>query len=112
MSISEICIVLSGLIICATAWGNVCVSKTMLDRITVLSSIKGRPLSGPPVMIALEAVSFNRHLLARIFLRDQWKLFDPIVLDAVKNPRSDILEMTAIEVVKQAEASEPQQSVH
>ena len=100
----------SCLIMMITAWGNYCVARTMLDRMSIINAIRGRPLSGPPILAALEAVPFKRHLRARMFFGDPWKLFDPIVKDAIDHPRND--EFQGVVRVELEPANDPPPPVH
>lgn len=72
-------------------WSMVCAQRTCAERIEAVSSWRFRPFTGPQIGSAVEAVSFFQHYWARMRFRDAWKLYDPIVLDAIKNPRVEIM---------------------
>lgn len=56
----------------------------------IYANVRNMPMSGPALLAANEAVSFRRHMLSVMLFRDPWKLYDPIVLDALKNPRTEV----------------------
>lgn len=74
-----------------TVWGNYCIYRTFQDRMSSLNSWRFRPITWQPISQAYEAVSFNKHLWAVARLRDPWKLYDPMVLDVIKNPRTEMI---------------------
>lgn len=91
---------LASLILFAVAWGNYAIYRTATDRMAALSSWRFRPITWQPLMTAYEAVPFNKHLRARLLCRDAWKLYDPIVLEAIKNPVTEFPVMMPGEPVE------------
>lgn len=79
--------------ITTSIWLIICARKTAEQRIAVLECLRHRAITWGPLMRALEGVSFERHLRALMFRRDPWALYDPIVLDAIRNPRTEVLGM-------------------
>lgn len=80
-----------------SCWSLVCANKTSAQLNRVLAAIRFRPMSGPQILNALHEVNFFQHYWALIFFRDPWKLYDPIVLDAVENPRTEVMELVRVE---------------
>lgn len=78
-------------IVPCTVFGNYCIYRTMNERMQAINAVRFRPFSGPPILKAYDAVTFNQHLLALVLVRNPWKLYDPIVLDAIKNPQTDVI---------------------
>ena len=70
-------------------WVMITNQWTANDRQKFLSAVQQRPFSGPSLLSEYQKVKYNRHLLARVFGRDPWKLYDPKVLEAVTNPVSE-----------------------
>lgn len=74
-------------------WAMRCIYRTGDDRLRAINAVRFRPLSGPPILKAYEGVTFDQHMRARFLGRDPWALYDPMVLEAIQNPRSDIVEV-------------------
>lgn len=76
-----------------SCWSLVCANKTSAQLNSVFAAIRFRPVSGPQVLDAMQKVSFFQHYWALMFFRDPWNLYDPMVLDAIKNPRTEMMEL-------------------
>ena len=72
-------------------WSMVCANRTSSDLNKVLAAIRYRPMTGPTVLLELQRVTFLEHYRARIFCRNPWNLYGPVVLDAIQNPRSEVI---------------------
>lgn len=98
--------VISLAVIALSIWGMVCGRKTGEQRISVLECLRHRPVSAGVVLHALEDVTFERHMWALMLRRDPWALYDPIVRDAIQNPRTEVIQMMPEEM------SDPPPAVH
>lgn len=83
------CLLLS----CFSVWVIICTRKTYEDRVKVLECLRHRVMTWGHLMAELERVTFNQHMWAVVFFRDPWNLYDPIVLDAIKHPRTEVMEL-------------------
>lgn len=79
------------LVFAAATWAFICIHRTHQDVMKVLTQLWHRPMTHGAIMKAYDAVSFHKHLRARFFCRDPWKLYDPIVRDAIENPRTEVI---------------------
>lgn len=74
-------------------WALTCIYRTHEERMSALMTWGHRPMSWAQLANAFQAVSFTQHFRARMLRRDPWKLYDPCVLDAIKNPRTEVMRM-------------------
>lgn len=102
LTFQSICLLFSGFFV----WVIICTRKTYEDRVKVLECLRHRAMTWGHLMAELERVTFNRHMWAIVFFRDPWQLYDPIVLDAIKNPRTEVMELV------RGESSDTPPAVH
>lgn len=81
------------LVSCFCVWTIICARKTGEDRMKVLECLRHRAMTWGYLMAELERVTFNQHMWAVVRFRDPWKLYNPIVPDAIKNPRTEVVEI-------------------
>lgn len=72
-------------------WSNIAIFRTHEDRISILNAMPFRPVSFQALLAAYRAVTFHQHLRAIAMFRDPWKLYDPIVKDALDNPVQEVV---------------------
>lgn len=83
----------AALAIWVPTWAIICVHHTSSERQQIIYSWVHRALIWGNIAAAYNAVTFHRHFWTRCTFRDPWKLYDPIVLDAIKNPRTEVIGM-------------------
>jgi len=66
------------------------VHQASQDRMSFLSAINHRPVTGPALVKMFDAVPFRRHVRAVFFFRDPWQLYDQQIRDARNNPISEL----------------------
>jgi hypothetical protein len=76
-----------------SVWATICTRIALEDRLKVLECMRHRPVSFADLLRELERVTFNQHLRALMLRRDPWALYDPMVPDAVRNPRVEMVMM-------------------
>lgn len=84
-------IVLSSCLVVGAMWFFVCNQKTHANKIMVIELVRHRPMTAGALITAIRAVPYEKHLWALFFRRDPWKLYDPIVRDAIENPRTEVI---------------------
>lgn len=87
MGLQMVCLVM----IPVAVWGMVCARRAGEERIKILECLRHRPMSWGIVLAAMEEVSFQQHMRAVMLFRDAWALYDPVVLDAIRNPRTEVI---------------------
>lgn len=89
--------VLCTIIIALTLWGNLCSFRTAEDRMKALNAWRHRPMTWGALCEAYQKVTYSQHLRARLLFRDPWALYDPMVLDSIKNPRTEVIGVMPVE---------------
>lgn len=84
-------IIVAGLFIFSSVWVNVCVYRTHEDRIKLIMTWQHRPLSWPILIAAYEAVSYLQHFRARLWRRDPWALYAPIIRESLEHPVTEFV---------------------
>lgn len=77
-------------VIFLSVWVMICNAAAYRDINTFLTAIRYRPFSGPAILTAFQKVAYEKHMWARVFFRDPWRLYDPIVRAAIDNPVSEL----------------------
>lgn len=72
-------------------WMFWCLHKTMLGRLRIIESARFRPMTGIEILGGYERITFGQHFLAVLLRRDPLALYEPVVQDAVKNPKSEVI---------------------
>jgi hypothetical protein len=88
--VCSVAVVFCGCGLLWNAWSLMNVHRTHSDLMKVLSAISNRPMTGGHVLIALNAVPFEKHMRAYMLFRDPWKLYDPCVPDALVNVVTEV----------------------
>jgi hypothetical protein len=78
-------------------WASVCNFRTHTDLFKVLNVLPHRPVTAGPILRAMAPVSYMAHMRALMLLRDPWKLYDPIVKDAIDNPHTEVINVCVSE---------------
>ena len=79
------------LLFCSTVWMMICIYRTHIDIIRIIAMWAHRPVTVGALSAALDSVSFNQHLRARVLGRDPIKLYPEIIQDSISNPRTEII---------------------
>lgn len=77
--------------VASCVWVLACIFRAQIDLMKVINVLPHRPVTSGQILLALNRVSFGRHVRAHAFLRDPWKLYDPIVRDAIENPHTEVI---------------------
>lgn len=81
---------LCAVMIFVSAWMMICNYWAHADVTKFLTAVRNRPLTGLALLQAFDKVTYGQHVRARFLGRDPWKLYDPAVLDAIKNPVMEV----------------------